>query len=442
MNFNNFKVQTLIRLILIFACLFGLAYYLFNEVNYIRVFFLGVFALLILLSLFLYVNRSNKETHHFLEAILNNDFAIKYNNKNQGKSFHELYDTFNKLNDKFMESTQSDASQYQYMMALINQLQISVLAYDEKERIHLANEAFLGLLGQKNILNLGNIKHENETLYHQIKAIKNGETLVLKTTINNQMRRLSISASSFRLRGNHYKLISFQDINAELDQNEMEAWQKLIRVLTHEIMNSVAPITSLSATMKHIVKSGDFEGEKRASLEEGLDAIEARSQGLMNFTQAYRALTRVPLPNIKEVDGQNFFQRISSLFAPTLAGSQIAWRLDSPQEQFKLMIDPDLMEQVMINLLKNAKEAVNPDNGIISMTFKADNNKGYSIITITDNGGGIPEEITEKIFIPFYTTKPDGSGIGLSLTKQIIQSHKGELSFQTSAEGTSFFIKF
>lgn len=341
-----------------------------------------------------------------------------------------------------MESTQSDASQYQYMITLVNQLQISVLAYDEKDRIHLANEAFKELISQKNLLNLSSIKNENEPLYHQIKAIKNGETLVLKATINNQMRRLSISASSFRLRGNHYKLISFQDINAELDQNEMEAWQKLIRVLTHEIMNSVAPITSLSSTMKHIVQSGDIEGEKRASLEEGLDAIEARSQGLMNFTQAYRALTRVPLPNIKEVDGKNFFQRISSLFEPTLAGSQITWQLEIPQEQFKLMIDPDLMEQVMINLLKNAKEAVNPNNGSISLNFKPGDNKDYSIITITDNGGGIPEEITEKIFIPFYTTKPEGSGIGLSLTKQIIQSHRGELSFQTSAEGTSFSIKF
>lgn len=442
MSFSNFKLQVLIRLLLIFACLFGLSYYLFIEVNYIRVFFLGVFTLLILLSLFVYINRSNRDTRYFLQAVLNNDFAIKFNSTSQGNSFHELYETFNKVNDKFMESTQSDASQYQYMITLINQLQIGVLAYDEKDRVHLTNMAFLDLLDHQSILKLESIKTENEALYDQIKTIKNGENVVLKATINNEVKRLSISASSFRLRNKHYKLISLQDINAELDQNEMEAWQKLIRVLTHEIMNSVAPITSLSSTMKHIVQQGDLEGEKRASLEEGLDAIEARSQGLMNFTEAYRALTRVPLPNIKKVDGQNFFQRISSLFEPTLIGSQITWKINVPKEQFQLLIDPDLMEQVLINLLKNAKEAVNQETGIVHLAFSLSHDKDYSVITVTDNGSGIPEDITEKIFIPFYTTKPEGSGIGLSLTKQIIQSHKGEISFNTSPEGTSFSIKF
>lgn len=441
MSFSNFKVQTLIRLILIFGCIFGLTYYLFIEVNYIRVFFLGIFALIILISLFIYVNRSNKDTRYFLQAILNNDFAIKYSDSNQGNSFNELYDTFNKVNDKFMESIQSDASQYQYILTLINQLQVGVLAYDEKDRIHLTNSAFTELVGKNNMLNLDTLKSENEELYHQVKAIQNGENIVFKSTINNQVKRLSISASIFRLRERQYKLISIQDINAELDQNEMEAWQKLIRVLTHEIMNSVAPITSLSSTMKHIVQQGDLEGEKRASLEEGLDAIEARSQGLMNFTQAYRALTRVPLPNIQEVNGQNFFQRISSLFEPTLQPTHITWNMEIPKGEFTLTIDPDLIEQVLINLLKNAKEAVSHDTGRILVAVSFSEDKSYSLITITDNGSGIPDEITDKIFIPFYTTKPEGSGIGLSLTKQIIQSHKGELSFITSHEGTSFTLK-
>jgi len=246
----------------------------------------------------------------------------------------------------------------------------------------------------------------------------------------------------FKLLDQHLRLITLKNIGSEIDQKELEAWIKLTRVLTHEIMNSVAPITSLSSTMKHIVQHGDLEGEKRASLEEGLGAIEARSQGLMNFTEAYRALTRVPLPNIKKVPGQNFFQRISSLFQPTLNGSQITWQMDIPKEQFELLIDPDLMEQVLINLLKNAKEAVNNATGKIHLTFTLSDDKDFSIITVTDNGAGIPEDITEKIFIPFYTTKPEGSGIGLSLTKQIIQSNKGELSFNTSPEGTSFTLKF
>lgn len=440
MNFRHFRLQILIRLILIFACLFGLVYYLFIEENYIRVFFLGLFSLLLLSSLYVYINRANRDTRYFLEAILNNDFAVKYNSSNQGKSFHELYDTFNRVNDKFMESSQYEASQYQYIITLINQLKIGVLACDDKERIHLANDAFKDLLGQKEIINLLSIKEENEDLFNQIKSIQNGENVVLKTSINGQTHRFSISASIFRLRQKEYKLISFQDIHAELDQNEMEAWQKLIRVLTHEIMNSVAPITSLSSTLKQIVKSGGVQGESKASLEEGLDAIEVRSQGLMNFTQAYRSLTRVPLPNIKQVDGRAFFQQVSSLFEPTITDTNIQWRMETPKGDYELSIDPDLMEQVLINLLKNAKEAVDSQEGVIQLVYSFDTMSDRSTISIIDNGTGIPDDVSEKMFIPFYTTKSEGSGIGLSLTKQIIQSHNGELTFTSSDQGTSFFI--
>lgn len=441
MRFNDFRIQILLRLLLVVLSLYGLIYYLYIEVNFIRVFFLLMFAIFVLASLFLYLNKSNKNTKNFLLAILNNDFTIKYNSGKQGKSFDELYDTFNLVNDKFTESTQAEASQYQYIVTLINQLQIGVLAYDEKNRIHLTNDSFKNLLQLDQMINLESIRQKNETLHDQIKSIENGDNLVFKTTINNQVHSLSMAASTFKLRNRTYKLISFQDIHSELDQNEMEAWQKLIRVLTHEIMNSVAPITSLSTTLKGLVQKGNVDEEKTKTLAEGLDAIEVRSQGLMNFTQAYRSLTRIPLPNIREVDSDSFFQRISSLFRPTISKTQIDWELELLSKESKLLIDPDLMEQVFINLLKNAKEAVSMEKGIIKLSMRPEEGSGRQIITISDNGKGIPDDISEKIFIPFYTTKTEGSGVGLSLARQIVQMHQGELSFQTSRQGTSFSIK-
>lgn len=374
-------------------------------------------------------------------AILNNDFTIKYNSDEKGKSFDELYDTFNLVNEKFIESSQFEASQYQYIVTLINQLQIGVLAYDERERIHLTNESFDLLLGQKELIKLDSIKTDNEPLYNQLREIKNGENIIFKTTLLGQARKLSMSATHFKLRQKSYKLISLQDIHIELDQHEMEAWQKLIRVLTHEIMNSVAPITSLSSTLKNLVQNNELDEGKINTLQEGLDAIESRSQGLMNFTQSYRALTRVPLPNIREVDSKTFFQRIDSLFRPTLANTTIEWSMTLGEDHQTLLIDPDLMEQVIINLLKNAKEAVSPTQGKISLLLNTNAEKGPIELIISDNGSGIPEEITEKVFIPFYTTKTEGSGIGLSLARQIVQLHKGELIFQTSTEGSSFYIK-
>ena len=345
------------------------------------------------------------------------------------------------VNDKFIESSQYEASQYQYIVTLINQLQIGVLAFDERERIHLANESFNTLLGQKELINLDSIKATNEALYDQLKEIKNGENTIFKTTLLGQAKKLSMSATSFKLRQKRYKLISLQDIHTELDQHEMEAWQKLIRVLTHEIMNSVAPITSLSSTLKNLVQDNELDAGKINTLQEGLDAIESRSQGLMNFTQSYRALTRVPLPNIREVDSQTFLQRIDSLFKPTIANTEIAWSLSLGEKNPSLLIDPDLMEQVIINLLKNAKEAVSPKKGRIDLALREHTELGQIQLSITDNGPGIPDEITEKVFIPFYTTKSEGSGIGLSLARQIVQLHKGELTFKTSDMGTSFYIK-
>ena len=281
---------------------------------------------------------------------------------------------------------------------------------------------------------------------------------MLKVTLNGKLYQLNINASEFKLRQQDFKLISVQDIKGELDENEMTAWQKLIRVLTHEIMNSVAPITSLSATLNHMVSQSQQSGVpldegQLSSLHDGLDAIENRSDGLMNFTQAYRSLTRIPLPNIKPVEGRLYFQRIVSLFTPTLAGTGIDFSHQLPEREFTLQIDPDLMEQVFINLLKNAREAIATNNGQISLTVKPGskgngikpiNGNGHVpyVITITDNGAGINDETAEKIFIPFYTTKDTGSGVGLSLVKQIVHLHQGEISFETElGKGTSFKVE-
>jgi signal transduction histidine kinase len=277
----------------------------------------------------------------------------------------------------------------------------------------------------------------------------NGTSKVLKVSISGKLCQLSINTSAFKLRQNHYRIVSIQDIKGELDENEMTAWQKLIRVLTHEIMNSVAPITSLSGTLNMMVsqsKNNDtpLTDEQLSSLHDGLDAIENRSEGLMNFTQAYRSLTRIPLPVIKPVEGKLYFQRIISLFLPTLSSTKITFDQELPENEFTLQIDPNLMEQVFINLLKNAKEAVSPTDGHIMLKVKLNTGRSNNCtITIEDNGPGIPSEIADKVFIPFYTTKSSGSGVGLSLVKQVVLLHQGDIDFSTaqSGNGTQFTLK-
>ncbi|WP_268124732.1 sensor histidine kinase [Roseivirga pacifica] len=443
MSFSNFKLQVILRLLLLATSFYGLIYYTFIEVNYIRVFFLGLFALIVLLALFYYINRTNKDTENFIQAILNNDFSIKYSEETKGKTFNKLYQSFNLLNTRFKERAINEASEYRYIVTLIEQMQVGVIIYDEQERVQLVNDAFKKFIDKQELINLQIIKKLDSRLFNAITSIKSGESTLFEGEIQGQKQQLSMAASEIKLRDKYFKIVSFQDIHSTLDHNENMAWQKLIRVLTHEIMNSVSPITSLSSSLKMLAKANNdgLSASEMSTMVEGLDAIENRSQGLLNFTNTYRKLARVPLPKLQQIDGRDFFKRVEALFTPSLTDTQIEWQLDLPNEAFELNIDPPLIEQVLINLLKNAREAVDPRTGKINLTISVDPKMRRTSISVTDNGSGIPEEIQDKIFIPFYTTKVEGSGIGLSLSRQIVSLHKGMLTYQTSTKGTSFLVR-
>lgn len=441
MIFRNFRFQVILRLIIIASLLYGLLYYAYIELNYIRVFFLGLFIILVLIGLFYYISKTEKQTSAFLNAILNNDFTIKYPKETKSKTLSELYGKFNEVNEKFSQNLQHEANQYQYLLALINQLKIAVVAFDKRGRVHVVNNAFKELVSEKEVIRISVLKNVSNQLYDEILGLQPNEQKVIKAVVNNSVHRFSVAASLFRLRQNQYTLVSMQDIHSELDQNEMQAWQKLIRVLTHEIMNSVSPVVSLSGSLESLVQGMDEDNlaEIQKTVLEGIDAIKVRGQGLMNFTQAYRKLTRIPNPILKEVQIDSFLQQIETLFKPTLEKSQVQFQLNMEQAG-SILIDQDLMQQVLINLLKNALEAVNPQNGIIELKY-SQSADGHSVFKIKDNGPGIPEEIAEQIFIPFYTTKEEGSGIGLSLARQIVQLHGGSLNYNTGNEGSTFIIK-
>ena len=254
-------------------------------------------------------------------------------------------------------------------------------------------------------------------------------------------------ATEFILQDKHYKLVSFQDIKSELEANEIESWQKLIRVLTHEIKNSVIPISTLSDVILHMIKDekgkvdlGKLDNEAIQDLVGGIETIESRSKGLANFVKTYDQLTQVPKPNFENTSVQDQLDHIRSLFKPQLDNFHIDLKIIGAQSVVFRM-DQDLIDQVLINLVKNAIEAVKPmDNAKIQIRLFDEKDKKE--IWIEDNGGGIPEEIKENIFVPFFTTKEGGSGIGLSLSKQIMRLHGGTISVQSSSAGTIFKLQF
>jgi two-component system, NtrC family, nitrogen regulation sensor histidine kinase NtrY len=281
--------------------------------------------------------------------------------------------------------------------------------------------------------------------------MKAGDKNLVKVIIEDEFLQLSIYATEFRMRGEEYVLISLQNISTELDEKEVESWQKLIRVLTHEIMNSITPISSLVATLRQMLFSNeesplnmnDLDDEDLDGVLMALKTIQSRSQGLLNFVEIYRNLTRIPKPNFRYFPVKEIFERAEILLKPKLEQLGINFTTKVLPSDLMITADPDLIDQVTINLLLNAMDAVK-DNPRPQISMLASQNlNGRITIDVTDNGYGIKPDILDKIFMPFFTSKREGNGIGLSLSRQMMYLHKGNITVKSKpGEGSVFTMTF
>ncbi len=435
---KNFRVSILIRLLIICSMIAMLVYFLMVDIHYLRSVYVFIFLIIAMIEFVWYVDKTNRDFTAFLLALLQDDFTTKFSEKGKGKSFSGLYSAFNKITNKFEQISAAKEVQQLYLEALVDHVRVGIISFDEKGKIQLMNRALQKMLNRPQMAFLSNLSTVDKRLTDILYDIKPRENRLLKISIKNELLHLSFHASEFKLGNDLFKLVSIQNIKNELDSNELEAWQKLIRVLTHEIMNSVTPITSLSGTLKQIVENEPDNKDTIKKVSQGLEAIELRSQGLQNFTDSYRKLTKIPKPNFTEVNLRKSIERILILFQEQANKVQIEVEID---KDIILIADKDLMEQVFINLIKNSIEAVEGmDKGALSIKAT----KGEQItMEFTDNGIGISEDKIDKIFIPFFTTKANGSGIGLALCKQIINLHNATLSVTSEVEkGTTFTIAY
>jgi nitrogen fixation/metabolism regulation signal transduction histidine kinase len=257
-------------------------------------------------------------------------------------------------------------------------------------------------------------------------TLRAGQREVIRVNREGELLQLSVHVTEFRVRKEKFKLVSLQNIRHELEEQELDSWQKLIRVLTHEIMNSVTPVSSLSSAINEMLT--DENGSRKAlgtlssddldDMYSSLETIEERSRGLLSFVADYKNLTRLPQPVFEDIAVEFLLNHMYRLFKKDMDSENINYQAQVPAHNMSICIDSMMIQQVLINLIKNAMEA------------------------IRDNGKGIDEENLEKVFIPFYTTKRKGSGIGLSLSKQIMRLHKGSIHFQSDDSGTVFNIEF
>jgi nitrogen fixation/metabolism regulation signal transduction histidine kinase len=372
--------------------------------------------------------------------------SFKTENTDQAtKQFNSyLNESLNKL--KF--SRREKDSEHQFFKNIVQHVGIGILTFDEDGVIQIINTAAKRLLKVDRADKLDDLLDVSPSLVESFKKLKTGGRELLQFKAGDEIVQLSFFAIELTLRGKPMKLISMSNIQNELEEKEMKAWQDLVRVLTHEIMNSVTPISSLATVVEGElgmkIKNADMvlQKEEVEDMHLSLQTISKRSAGLIRFVREFKNLTHVPQPRLVQVEVKPLLEELAMLHKKELADHGIVVELKLQSEDLKVSADKTMIEQVLINLIKNAIQAFDSqmDKKIILSAYA---NEGHILISVKDNGNGIDPDAIEKIFIPFFTTKKTGSGIGLSLSRQIMRQHGGQISVKSKlSEGTEFILRF
>lgn len=397
-----------------------------------------------------YLNKFNRDLSAFFHSIKYDDYSISFNKKNYGGSYNELYDCLEEVNEKIRGYRILSESQEQYFKNLVKHVEIGLVCFNENMEVEFCNEAAHQLLGKNNISNIDDIVEADNKLGKIISEIQASESKIARLAVDNEIYQLSVRLSQFVILNKKLKLISLQNIKNELDEKELESWQKLIRVLTHEIMNSIGPVSSSIKTILEFLTTDNLTKPKLISglndeiIEDsvkGLKIIDDRSAGLVDFVQKFRSLTLVPRPEVTSTNINILCEEIRLLLNEKLENNQINIDLDI-EEDLEIQADKKLIEQVLINLINNSIIALKKTKNkkIKLKAFTREN--GKINIQVIDNGEGINKEIIDKIFIPFFSTREKGTGIGLSLSKQIMLSHGGTISVISEPDKGSTFTLF
>jgi two-component system nitrogen regulation sensor histidine kinase NtrY len=447
MRFNDFRFRVAMRVILI-GLTMSLLVYMINRPNMIFAAILtGLIIIGELSELYRFSSQTNEKLTRFLESVKYSDFISGFASDNKlGKSFRELNTAFNEVLEAFRKARSEKEEHWQYLNTVVQQVRTGILSFDDDGTIQLINANARKFIGGYNLKNMADLITLNPSLHKALMHVESGKSTLYKSVDF----QLTIQATELRMRGNTVKLLTLQNIQTELQRQELEAWQNLTRVLRHEIMNSITPISSLTSTLREILDHDlvrketywELKDEGADDLRDGLGTIESRSKGLIKFIDAYREYTSLPQPKIGTVRLKDLLEKVAQLMRTELRKTIVDFSFSCDPEFITLQIDEEMIEQVLINLVKNAIEASSQsEHPKIEMAGKILNNS--VIIEVRDNGTGIIKEALNRIFVPFFTTKKTGSGIGLSLSRQIMQLHEGTLSVVSEPNvETVFTLKF
>ncbi|WP_397447420.1 sensor histidine kinase [Polaribacter sp. R77954] len=447
MNYKGYILKLFLRIFILIGLIFGLIYIIdLEEVLYIVL--ISAVLLYSIIDIYTFVKRRFAAIDDFFEAVKYRDFSRWFPEDRGPKDIRFLYTGFNEVNRTIKEINVQNETQYIYLQKILEMIDVGIIAYNlETGDVLWLNDTFKEIIDFPSFKNIRFVENRKPELYTIIFETYNREANSITIALQNEKLKVLISDTIFEIKEDSFKLVVLQNIDNTLNKNESEAWKKLLSVMTHEIMNSIAPISSLADTLQRNIEFS-LENPKENSLEvedlnAGIKTIKKRSQGLLKFAKTYRSLSKVTHLNLHKIQVSELFNNIELLMAPSIKAKNIDIEFSISSKRLELDIDVHLIEQVLINLILNAKDACqNQEKPIIKVTASQNQNRN-TIIKVFDNGTGIPKEIMENIFVPFFTSKSTGSGIGLSLCKQIMMLHKGKILVNSKeSEGTVFSLIF
>ena len=447
---RHFVAALILRLVVV-GMVMAVVIWLLLEPGYHSATLLTAIVLALLVAeLWHFVSRTNREVARFLDAVRFADYSQRFDFDKAGSGFADLGRTFTRIIDEMRDRRAGQESEMRRLKALIEHIPVPLMTVHADDAITLQNNAARRLFGATHVTRVNDLRQFGPGFARAVDAAIPGDRELVTFTVEGAEYQLTLAATEVIIDGDRERLISLQDIQSEIDATQAEAWQDLVRVLTHEIMNSITPVTSLAQTaaelVDDIVRGTGPESPIAEELEDVQSAVATvarRSDSLLQFIDSYRQISRLAPPEKKRVALADLFETVTSLAKAEWDDSGVALASNVEPSGLYVYADRDLLEPVLLNLLRNAWQATKGMDGPRIEIRGRLNRRGNTVIEIEDNGHGVPDEIATKIFVPFFTTREGGSGVGLALARQVMIAHGGFIRLgKKSGAGTTFTLTF
>jgi two-component system, NtrC family, nitrogen regulation sensor histidine kinase NtrY len=451
MGLNNFRANVVLRAVTLAALCFALAWGCLETEWLVTPLVLAALIATSVVELIRYAERTSRDLSNFLHIVASHDVSIPVSVPHKGRAFGQLQEAYRLLTGEFRRLNLQKAANHQYLEALVEHVGVALFCFDEQNAVTLMNGPARRLFGVPYLVSGHSFGRIDPRLPQILQQLADGERTLVNIQHGDDSLRLVLYATTFELLQRRHRIVSFHNIHDELDQQEVESWQKLIRVLTHEIMNSVTPIISLSGLIReNLTEGAEAHAAMRAltareheDLVRSVTAIHARSSGLLEFVQAYRSFANLPFPSFADVAVLPLLERIGALMAEEVGTRRIAFAVRCSDAGLRIHVDPHQVEQVLINLLRNAFDALSGRAAARIELRALEDDSGRVAIQVDDNGAGIEEAQLEDIFVPFFTTKREGMGVGLSISRRLMRMNHGSIAVRSVVgEGCVFTLRF